>query len=295
MQQSVTKKAPVKVNLHLGIHPGRDERGYHRADSVMCALDLGDAVTVERLCAPAPQSAAQRGVALDMSEDVGIDYARNTAWLAAVRAKEALGDEHHYCVRVTKGVIPQSGLGGSSSDAASTIMAILELCGESRREALAVQVARSIGADVPFFLNPVPSYLDGAGDVLKESFGRLGDVPVVLVRPLDGVSTAAAYGAFDLEPTAPVAPDAMLAALRAGDVQAVAEHLYNNLDPVARRLVPDDDVIAAWLAADGGVLGAQVSGSGSCVFAICRSHEDAGRLAGAARLRGWWSAATRML
>ena len=178
MQQSVTKKAPVKVNLHLGIHPGRDERGYHRADSVMCALDLGDAVTVERLCAPAPQSAAQRGVALDMSEDVGIDYARNTAWLAAVRAKEALGDEHHYCVRVTKGVIPQSGLGGSSSDAASTIMAILELCGESRREELAVQVARSIGADVPFFLNPVPSYLDGAGDVLKESFGRLGDVPV---------------------------------------------------------------------------------------------------------------------
>jgi 4-diphosphocytidyl-2-C-methyl-D-erythritol kinase len=87
----------------------------------------------------------------------------------------------------------------------------------------------------------------------------------------------------------------MLAALRAGDVQAVAEHLYNNLDPVARRLVPDDDVIAAWLAADGGVLGAQVSGSGSCVFAICRSHEDAGRLAGAARLRGWWSAATKML
>ena len=157
MQQSVTKKAPGKVNLHLGIHPGRDERGYHRADSVMCALDLGDAVTVERLCAPAPQSAAQRGVALDMSEDVGIDYARNTAWLAAVRAKEALGDEHHYCVRVTKGVIPQSGLGGSSSDAASTIMAILELCGESRREELAVQVARSIGADVPFFLNGRPA------------------------------------------------------------------------------------------------------------------------------------------
>ena len=42
----VTIDAPVKVNLHLGIHPGRDSRGYHRADSVMVALGVGDTVTV---------------------------------------------------------------------------------------------------------------------------------------------------------------------------------------------------------------------------------------------------------
>ena len=289
----VTLRAPIKVNLHLGIHPGRDGRGYHRADSVMAALDLGDVVRVGDLPATVDLPAEAEGVQLRMSEDVGIPFRKNTAWLAASRLRTALRREDRVVVSVEKGVLPQSGLGGSSSDAASVLIALSRRWGIDPTSELVVSVARSVGADVPFFLDPTPSYLSGAGDVLSESFPELGDVPVVLVRPDDGVSTATAYATFDEAPTAPPSPDAMCAALRARDVEAVAANLYNNLGAVACRLVPDDEKIMAWLASSSGVLGAQVCGSGSCVFALCDSASTASELALAAKDRGWWSAATR--
>lgn len=294
---SITLRAPVKVNLHLGIYPGRDERGYHRADSVMIALALGDVVTVRALPRPTPDAQRMGGVLLEMSEDVGVDYRKNTAWIAATRLREALahGDTTAapIAIAIEKGVLPQSGLGGSSSDAASVILALCLMWNVSPGDERVVAVARSVGADVPFFLDPAPSYLSGAGDVLEETFPEMSDVPVVLVRPREGVSTAAAYRAFDEAPTTPPAADAMRAALRAGDVREVAGCLYNNLGPVAEALVPDDARIARWLAGQRGVLGAQVSGSGSCVFALCDTARRADELALLAREHGWWSAATQ--
>lgn len=294
---SITLRAPVKVNLHLGIYPGRDARGYHRADSVMIALALGDVVTVRALPRPTPDAKRMGGVLLEMSEDVGVDYRKNTAWIAATRLREALahGDTAAAPIAITieKGVLPQSGLGGSSSDAASVILALCRMWNVSPGDERVVAVARSVGADVPFFLDPAPSYLSGAGDVLEETFPEMSDVPVVLVRPREGVSTAAAYRAFDEAPTTPPAADAMRAALRAGDVHEVAGRLYNNLGPVAEALVPDDARIVRWLEGQRGVLGAQVSGSGSCVFALCDTARRASELALLAREHGWWSAATQ--
>jgi 4-diphosphocytidyl-2-C-methyl-D-erythritol kinase len=297
------------VNLHLGIYPGRDERGYHRADSVMIALALGDAVTVRRLSRPTPDAGRMGGVLLEMSEDVGVDYRKNTAWIAASRLREALarGDvpassaagmcgnasAAPIAIKIGKGVLPQSGLGGSSSDAASVILALCRMWNVRASDERVVAVARSVGADVPFFLDPAPSYLSGAGDVLEETFPEMNDVPVVLVRPREGVSTAAAYRAFDEAPTTPPAADAMRAALRVGDVREVAGCLYNNLGPVAEALVPDDARIVRWLEGQRGVLGAQVSGSGSCVFALCNTARRASELALLAREHGWWSAATQ--
>jgi 4-diphosphocytidyl-2-C-methyl-D-erythritol kinase len=269
-QNLVTLRAPVKVNLHLGIHPGRDDRGYHRADSVMIALALGDIVRVGNLSDGVDLAREAKGVQLRMSEDVGIPFHKNTAWLAASRLRETLRRDDRVVVSVEKSVLPKSGLGGSSSDAASVLIALSRRWGVDPTSETVVSVARSVGADVPFFLDPAPSYLSGAGDVLTESFPALANVPVVLVRPSEGVSTAAAYAAFDEAPTTPPSPDAMCAALRAGDLAAVADNLYNNLGPVACRLVPDDEMIMAWLGAEPGVLATQVCGSGSCVFAASR-------------------------
>ncbi len=297
----VTLDAPVKVNLHLGIHPGRDERGYHRADSVMIALAVGDSVRVA-LCAPnAPEAtqAAQApgGVLLRMSEDVGVDPQHNTAWQAAARFREAFHIAAPVLVEVTKRVPPQSGLGGSSSDAASVLLALAKLCGvpakEPGGEERLAAIARSIGADVPFFLDPRPTYLVGAGDVPRESFPELTGVPVVLVRPRAGVSTAAAYRAFDARPSLPASPEPMLAALRDGDAMAVAAALHNNLQAAAMRIVPEDSDVLAWLERQPGVLAAQVTGSGSCVFGICETRRAARRVAAAAQdAKDWWSCAT---
>ena len=177
----VTIDAPVKVNLHLGIHPGRDSRGYHRADSVMVALGVGDTVTVST--PPEPPAADASGVLLAMSEDVGVPPQKNTAWQAAARLRRAFGITTPVRVEVCKAVPPQSGLGGSSSDAASVILALCRLFSLDEKDPRIVDVARSVGADVPFFLNLAPSYLTGAGDVLAQTFPVLEGLPVVLVRP----------------------------------------------------------------------------------------------------------------
>lgn len=297
----VTLDAPVKVNLHLGIHPGRDERGYHQADSVMIALAVGDRVRVALPAPDAPEAAeaaqAPGGVLLRMSEDVGVDPTHNTAWQAAARFREAFHVAAPVLVEVTKRVPPQSGLGGSSSDAASVLLALAQLCGvpadEPGGEERLAAIARSIGADVPFFLEPRPTYLVGAGDVVKESFPELPGLPVVLVRPRDGVSTAAAYRAFDARPSLPASPEPMLAALRDGDAMAVAAALHNNLQAAAMRIVPEDSDVLAWLERQPGVLAAQVTGSGSCVFGICETRRAARRVAAAAQdAKDWWSCAT---
>ena len=312
MARSVTLAAPAKLNLHLGIHPGRDDRGYHRADSIMVAVALADRVAVTEFDRRSSEDAARRvapgstpgaasgaasgpssRVCLAMSEDVGVATRDNTAWIAAMRMCREFGVSRDYQIEIEKNIPPQSGLGGSSSDAASVILALCSLWEVGASDERVVSVARSVGADVAFFLDPRPSYLVGAGDVLVESYPELGDVPILLVRPRAGVPTADAFGAFDERPASPRDARAMRDALSRGDLEAVCDGLYNNLGPAALRIVPEDAVVCEWLGRQEGVRGLCVTGSGSCVFAVCDTHERASDLAGhALDTQGWWSCAT---
>lgn len=284
MRTEVLVRAPAKLNLHLGIHPGGDARGYHRADSLMVAVSLFDEVRV-RACA------AGSGLSLSLSEDVGVPVEENTAWVAAHRLCEALGRPEDYAIDVRKAIPAQSGLGGSSSDAAGVILGLCHLWGVDAGDPRVVAVARSVGADVPFFLQPRPSLLTGAGDVLERVLPERRGLPVVLVRPSEGVATSAAYRAFDEEPTEPRAPEAMCRAVAHGDVAAIVAALSNNLAPAAMRLVPACADAVSWLKAQPGVLGAQVTGSGSCAFGICAGADAAAGAATRAReLHGdWWT------
>lgn len=282
--RTVRLLAPAKVNLHLGIYPGRDERGYHRADSVMIAVDLADVVTVT-------EDPRLTGIQLSMSEDVHVPAYQNTAWIAATRMCRKFGRPERYAIHIQKEVPPQSGLGGSSSDAASVILALCKLWGIKALDPRVVQVARSVGADVAFFLHPAPSLLVGAGDVLEKTFPQMNDLPLVLVRPRPGVSTVSAYQAFDAHPTQPARADRLTRALARGDRRAVATHLFNNLATAVQRSVTECAEVEDWLLAQEGVQNARVTGSGSCAFAICDSHERAAGLARAAHdaHADWWA------
>lgn len=283
---SLVVPAPAKVNLHLGIHPGRDERGYHRADSVMVALALADEVTVE--ATPGSDLAVTMEPALDMEGE------RTLVARVARRMAELAGVAPEVRIRVVRRIPDKSGLGSSSTDAAAAIKALCELWGLDIADPQVVQLARAAGADVAFFLDPLPSWLDGVGDRLREAFPPLGDVPVVLVRPAGGVSTVEAYAEFDRDPEDPQDPDALCALLRTGavDAPALAGLLANNLSAAAERLQPEVRDVRLWLEAQPQALGTLMCGSGSCVFALCPSAGDAAGLAGAAAGQGWWAHAT---
>ena len=183
---------------------------------------------------------------------------------------------------------PAGGRGGGSPHPAAALVGLAQLWGLPADDPRIEEVARTLGADVPFFLHGGCAVLDGAGDALVRELAPMGS-PVVLVKPAGGVSTAAAYRAFDEHPV-PVDPrdrDAALAAASAQDVP-----LCNNLAAASESLLPALADVRAWAEVCPEVRQALMSGSGSAVFALCDTFEAAGRAAAQARMRGWWAHAT---
>ncbi len=304
MNRSVSLHAPAKLNLHLGIYTELDERRYHRADSLMVALDLYDEVTVEELAkdvVSAALSADGQAIEVICVPPVDVAVEKNTAYRAVTELARRVERVPRVRITICKHVPDQAGMGGSSSDAAAVLRALCELWDISPADARVEAAARAVGADVPFFLDPVPTMLVGAGDIVGYKFAPLSwPLSVVLVRPEGpGVSTPAAYAAFDANPTPPADPQALCDALKRDDsdlARLVAANLHNNLDPVACALLPKVAEIRAWLLAREGVLGGQVTGSGSCVFAICQADADAQRIARMARDRfGAWAQAAHIV
>ena len=285
--------APAKVNLYLGVHTELDARGYHRVDSVMVPVGLTDFVTIEEL--PAEEATASPSAARNLPLLVCKPSARcpkrsNTAWRAARLMGKAFGRVPAVSISISKLIPAQSGLGGASADAAAVILGLCRLWGIDRTDPRVDEVARKVGADVPFFLYGGVALLRGAGDELAEQYPGFGKLPVVLVRPEGpGVSTPVAYAEFDRAPV-PAAPlEPMLDALAAGDAASVIPLLANNLDPVARRLKPELDAVRDFLAKQSGVRAVMVSGSGSCTFAIFEDERTSDEARNAAMARGWWS------
>lgn len=324
--------AYAKINLHLGIYPHNvGESGYHRADSVMAALELADTVTLSY-----NERAQQNTVVMDAGPDVAMKD--NTAF----RALEAMCQTFHkqpaYTVTIQKHIPAQAGLGGSSSDAATTIKLLCKFWGIDALDARVVRVAQSIGADVAFFLHPIPAYLNGVGATLQESFEHVPSIPCVIVRPQAGVSTPVAYRLFDeyvqaevgaksraelepglelktrlqpelsqelrpeLNPEAgiqsfmPQSPDRIIQALRVGDVLTLNELLYNNLAEAVIQHVADIREVLAYLRAQQGISHPCVTGSGSAVFAFAQSSAICDEIAQkASKMRNWWVYSTKTL
>lgn len=144
--RAVRVAAPAKVNLYLGVHRELDERGYHLVDSVMASLGLADEVEV----------APTRGLSVACDPDAGCPAHKNTCWKAVEAMDAEFGVGMGFAVRVTRRVPNQAGLGGSSSDAAATLVGVCDLCGIDSRDPRVAAVARRVVRTCRSFL-PVAS------------------------------------------------------------------------------------------------------------------------------------------
>lgn len=288
---------PCKVNLHLGIHTQKDQRGYHKVDSLMVPVALYDTVVVD----DAPELTVTHEPQLCVLPE------RTTTWKAAVLLANKLGVSPDVSIDVQVHIPEKAGLGGSSADAAATLYLLAQRWGVDPLDPLVVEVAKAVGADVAFFLDPQPSLMLGAGDTLVETYASTVDAPLAIVLPAEtGVVTKEAYDQFDASPVAPESYENLSALLRdAGQdvagmgpapdnvdaskqfIQQVASLLFNNLAPAAKSLKPQVAEVEEWLKAQLGVLGAHVSGSGSSSFALCESQDAANAIAAAAQAKGW--------
>lgn len=284
--QFIMVTAPAKLNLYLGVHEDLDARGYHKVDTVMTAIDLADTLTI----APAKE------LSVRMEPEGDVPMEENTAYRAARAMGEAFDRNPSFAVVIDKHIPARSGLGGPSADAAATIMGICHFWKLDPADPRVDAVARSIGADVPFFLYGPPAYFSGAGDVMEEIFRPLTGTPVALVKPFDeGVSARDAYVQFDKDPVGPGDLEAMLRALRDHDEERIFSQVSNNLAPAAARLAPKITQIVAWLRDQEGVRAANVTGSGAACFAVCDTKMHADKIVRAAlNEHDWWAQTAKM-
>ena len=191
-------------------------------------------------------------------------------------------------VRLEKHIPHQGGLGGGSSDAAAALLGAAKLWGIAPDDPVIEQVACRLGSDVAFFLHGGCALFDGAGESFVRALAPRKDA-ILLIKPQGGVSTAAAYAAFDesFTPIDEALLDQALSAESACDIP-----LFNNLTSAAESLMPELSEVRQWALAQPGVRDVLLCGSGATTCAVVEDFATACALAAKAQLNGWWARAT---
>ncbi len=183
-------RAPAKVNLVLRVH-GRDPTGYHAIETLFCALELADELTIDL--------ADGRGVRLEVDgPDLGSPD-QNLAVRAARAFLDRAGTDREVAIRLRKRIPAGGGLGGGSSDAAAVLRALERLMPGAVQDSALEGAARDLGSDVPFFLAGRPQAWGTArGDRLSDG-PALPSLPVLLAVPPFPIATASAYQWLDAD------------------------------------------------------------------------------------------------
>ncbi len=247
--------APAKLNLYLRVVARRVD-GYHELSTAFQFLDFGDRLFfTPRADGEIRLRDATPGVPPE--EDLIVRSAR------ALNA--AAGTHRGMEARVEKRIPSGGGLGGGSSDAATTLVALNRIWGLGLSQAKLADIALGLGADVPVFVGGRAAHAVGVGERLVPT-----DFPepwYVVVHPGVAVSTAAVFAAPELT-------RASEPATISADPLADAR---NDCEPVVRTRYPEVACALDWLAARGPAL---LTGTGSCVFTWCGTRAAAAELAG---------------
>lgn len=252
---SLTVPAYAKINLTLEL-AGRRKDGYHLLRMVMQSVSLCDKLTLSR---------AEGGLRIRCGRaDVpcGRD---NTVFRAAeaffVRAGLAPG----LTVKIEKKIPSQAGLGGGSADAAC-VLNTLNVMYRTRYSAETLrEIGLLAGADVPFCVTGGTAFAEGIGEKLTP-LPPLPPCHIVICKPEAGVDTKSAFACADsVKDLSSPDTDAMLAAVRSGNLRGVAEHLGNAFESVLG--LPEVERIKRKMK-EAGALGCCMTGSGSAVFGL---------------------------
>lgn len=276
--------AHAKVNLFLAVGPRRPD-GFHEVTTVLQALGLADEIEV--------RLTSGSGTTLEREVDIGVAPEQDLAFRAAEAWRAVTGYGAGIDIRLAKRIPIGAGLGGGSSDAAGVLAALRAWHADGPGiEAPILGVARTLGADVPFFLGAGTQLMAGRGDEPVRTL-RTPRLHITLVNPGVAVPTAAAYAQFDRDPVPPPpGPEAMVQAVADDVARGIAVRLYNNMTQASCALVPEIRGALRFLEDASGVLGSAMAGSGSSVFGIFENEASARAAAHAASAHGWWSQAT---
>ena len=273
----IVEPAPAKLNLALHVRARRDD-GYHELETLFAFVRDGDTVRI----APAERD----GFAIIGPFAGGLGgEGDNLVTRARDAFRSSFGSGEPLSIVLDKHLPIASGIGGGSADAAAALRGLAQLTGVRPDDPALFDIAAGLGSDVPACLAGRTMIGRGRGERLTPIDAP--GLPVLLVNPGVGVSTAAVFAAWDRIDRGP---------LPAGDALAIALAARNDLEPPARALAPEIDTVLALLAAAEGVMLARMSGSGATCFALFDRAEDRAIAAAAVRAAqpGWWCLETAL-
>ena len=253
--------APAKLNLFLLV-TGRRADGYHDLQTLFQLIDLCDTIAIT----------PEAGGRIERVGGPAEIAPENDLVVRAARAlQEATGTTWGALVRIDKRIPIGAGLGGGSSDAATTLLALNRLWGCALPPAKLAEIGLALGSDVPVFLGGSSAWAEGRGERLVPV--ELPERWYVVVRPAVSVSTAEIFQAPELTRNSPLIT--IPGFFESGG--------HNDCEPVVSARYPEVRAALEWLSQSAP---AYLTGTGSCVFAPFDS-EAAARQVGARVPRRW--------
>lgn len=259
----MTIRAYAKINLELRLQPRRAD-GFHPIDTFFIRVNIFDTIEAE---------VTHDGTCtLTIEGDAQLSPGSDNLVLRAAERLQKLAVEGCGARLHLRKVIPQgAGLGGGSSDAASTLLLLRKLWSVPCTDTQLAVIGSELGSDVPFFLQPSAARATGRGEMIQPL--PLQDLPwAILIHPGFSSPTAAAYAAYAKNPH-PSEEGAPLH-LRQVNGAPLILHPRNDLEgPVEQKFLWIRSA-REWLGKQSGVLTARMSGSGSTVFGLWPTQKE---------------------
>jgi 4-diphosphocytidyl-2-C-methyl-D-erythritol kinase len=253
--------APAKINLSFEIK-GRREDGFHEIETLMAPISLRDRLTIERV-------AGKDGIDFSCDDSSLPDGENNLVVKAANLFQETTGITAGIKITLEKSIPHGAGLGGGSSDAASTLLGLNELFETHLERKALMELAAQIGSDVPFFITGSAAVCRGRGEIVEPTT-LPASFRLLLVKPDFGVPTPWAYQNWKDSRELPGVEYA------AQDSSGL--HLVNDLErPVFEKFIVLGH-LKTWLRLQREVGAALLSGSGSTLFAVLRGNAEPNQL-----------------
>ncbi len=252
--------APAKINLFLRVLRKRAD-GYHDIASVMQKISLYDELAF---------SLRSEGISLNCPNSNLPAAEDNLVFRAARAIFSYTGYQSGVEITLIKNIPTAAGLGGGSSDAATTLLALNEICGLGLKKSDLMKLGVKIGADVPFFIFGNCAYAGGIGDKLK-TLKNIPKVNVVLINPQFSLSTKMVYEKLNLRLTKERINYSIPRFFAVGDI---IREMHNDLETVSLKIHPELNDLKDILLRQG-ARGAMMSGSGPTVFGIFTDENSA--------------------
>lgn len=275
--KSVKVKSPAKINLFLEVTGLRDD-GYHLIETIFAKIDLSDSILAKRLGKKGAVRLHVRNFSGCKTLSTGPG---NLVSKAAVAFRKEFGISEGIDITLEKNIPVGSGLGGGSSDAASTLIALSWIFNIGPSDKRISKIAGKLGADVPFFMSEAAVCVGkGVGERISPLKVK-GSLPwIVLVCPGEPVLTAVAYKRLAMPDRKSILTSrSSLHKLKTGLEKGLGlskwgGHLFNRLESAVLPFHPSANRIRKRFQASG-AQAVLMSGSGSCVFALAPSYEKA--------------------